>query len=390
MTTDGKIRVLRVIARMNVGGPAWQSSVLTRGLPQHGIETRLLVGRVGSQEEDFLTLREPDLPATEVRGLGRSVRFGDDIRAFFALIHEIRRFRPHVVHTHTAKAGVLGRLAAIVCRVPFRVHTFHGHVLHGYFPVPVAWIIRVTERLLARWTSVLVSVGDRVQDELMAAGIGRSRRWVAIAPGVAPPREVTREDARHRMGVDVDVPVLLFVGRVTSVKRVDRLLQAVRLVVDRLPDVTLVVAGAGDALEEIRRQAGVLGDSVRFLGWCPDVDLLYAGSDLVVIASDNEGMPVTLIEAAMAGVPGVTTDVGSASEVVEDGVTGLVVAPDHRCLAEAVIDLLEDPERRRTMGLAAHRRAVERFGSDRLVADHVDLYRSLAGDSSTGLIAGSW
>jgi hypothetical protein len=152
------VRVLRIIARMNVGGPAWQSSVLTRGLAGHGYETRLLAGRVDEGEADFVALRDPDLPVVDIEGLGRSVRIGGDLRAFVSICREIRRFRPHIVHTHTAKAGVLGRLAAFVNRVPVRVHTFHGHVLHGYFSPPVSRLVRLVERVLARGTTALVSV----------------------------------------------------------------------------------------------------------------------------------------------------------------------------------------------------------------------------------------
>ena len=170
MTDDGPIRVLRVIARMNVGGPAWQASVLTRCLGEHGIETRLLAGQVGPGEASFLKLREPDLPVTPVAGLGRSVRLLGDLRALGGVVREIRRFRPHVIHTHTAMAGVVGRVAAIITRVPVRVHTFHGHVLHGYFSKPVTHFVRTIEKALARRTTALVAVGERVRDELVAAG----------------------------------------------------------------------------------------------------------------------------------------------------------------------------------------------------------------------------
>ena len=369
------VRVLRIIARMNVGGPAWQSSVLTRGLAGHGYETRLLAGRVDEGEADFVALRDPDLPVVDIEGLGRSVRIGGDLRAFVSICREIRRFRPHIVHTHTAKAGVLGRLAAFVNRVPVRVHTFHGHVLHGYFSPPVSGLVRLVERVLARGTTALVAVGERVRDELLEAGIGQRDRFTAIAPGVEEPPAIDREIARQLLGLPLEVPVVLFVGRLTAVKRPDRLVEAFGMVLERVPEAVLAVAGEGELLEEVRRSVERLGDSVRFLGWQSDVGRLYAAADLVVISSDNEGMPVTLIEAAMAGVPGVTTDVGSASEVVVHGSTGLVVAPDARDLAHAIVALLVDDDRRSAMGRAAAEQAIVRFSADRLVADHVALYQ---------------
>ena len=371
------VRVLRIIARMNVGGPAWQSSVLTRGLAGHGYETRLLAGRVDKGEADFVALRDPDLPVVDIEGLGRSVRIGGDLRAFVSICREIRRFRPHIVHTHTAKAGVLGRLAAFVNRVPVRVHTFHGHVLHGYFSPPVSRLVRLVERVLARGTTALVAVGERVRDELVEAGIGQRDRFTAIAPGVEEPPAIDREIARQLLGLPLEVPVMMFVGRLTAVKRPDRLVEAFGMVLERIPEAVLAVAGEGELLEEVRRSVERLGDSVRLLGWQSDVGRLYAAADLVVISSDNEGMPMTLIEAAMAGVPGVTTDVGSASEVVVHGSTGLVVAPDARDLADAIVALLVDDERRSDMGRAAAEQAIVRFGAARLVADHVALYRRI-------------
>lgn len=371
------VRVLRIIARMNVGGPAWQSSVLTRGLAGHGYETRLLAGRVDKGEADFVALRDPDLPVVDIEGLGRSVRIGGDLRAFVSICREIRRFRPHIVHTHTAKAGVLGRLAAFVNRVPVRVHTFHGHVLHGYFSPPVSRLVRLVERVLARGTTALVAVGERVRDELVEAGIGQRDRFTAIAPGVEEPPAIDREIARQLLGLPLEVPVVMFVGRLTAIKRPDRLVEAFGMVLERIPEAVLAVAGEGELFEEIRRSVERLGDSVRLLGWQSDVGRLYAAADLVVISSDNEGMPMTLIEAAMAGVPGVTTDVGSASEVVVHGSTGLVVAPDARDLADAIIVLLVDDDRRSDMGRAAAEQAIVRFGAARLVADHVALYRRI-------------
>ena len=382
MTTDDEadqIRVLRIIARMNVGGPAWQTSVLTRGLGDYGFETRLLAGQLADGEADFVALRDPDLEVVSIAGLGRPIRLGGDLRAFWSVYREIRRFSPMIVHTHTAKAGVIGRVAAVAARVPIRVHTFHGHVLHGYFSPLTTRLLIMVERVLARHTTALVAVGQRVGEELVAAGIGTADKFTAIAPGVGSAGTVLdRADARAAHDLPATSPVVLFIGRLTSVKRPDRLLAAFEQVVAKVPDATLVVAGQGDLLEEIRSDAQRLGESVRFVGWRPDVASLYAASDVVVISSDNEGMPVTLIEAAMAGVPGVTTDVGSASEVVEDQVTGLVVPTDPEAIAEALIDLLSDPGRRLDMGCAAELRARQRFSSERLVADHAALYRRLA------------
>ncbi|HAQ21950.1 MAG: glycosyl transferase [Acidimicrobiaceae bacterium] len=374
---DEPIRVLRVIARMNIGGPAWQTSVLTRKLPDYGIETRLLTGTVGPDEEDFVALRDQDLPFVMVPGLGRSVRLFGDLRALVSLIAEIRRYRPHVVHTHTAKAGVLGRIASMLCGVRLRVHTFHGHLLRGYFPRAITRLVVFMERSLARRTTTIVTVGDRVRDEVLAAGIGSLDQFVSIAPGVDGPEDIDPEPVRATFDVPSTAPVVLFVGRLTRVKRVDRLLEAFEEVLRSVPDAILLVVGDGEEMEAHRASAVTMGRAVRFVGWQADLRGLMAIADVAVISSDNEGMPVTLIEAAMAGVPGVTTDVGSAAEVVEDGVSGRVVPPDAHALAEGLAEVLADAGRRADMGRAATARAHAMFSTDRLVEDHVALYRRL-------------
>jgi glycosyltransferase involved in cell wall biosynthesis len=179
------------------------------------------------------------------------------------------------------------------------------------------------------------------------------------------------------------VPVVLFVGRLTSIKRPDRLIEAMSLVLESRPDAVLGLVGEGDLLKETRIRAEPLGSAVHFLGWQPDIASLYVASDCVVLTSDSEGMPVTLIEAAMAGVPAVTTDVGSAREVVLDGVTGLVVAPEAAAVADGILRLL-DPNLRNLMGAAALAKANTEFNTQRLIADHAALYDRLISTLDTG------
>ncbi|MAG69183.1 MAG: glycosyl transferase [Acidobacteria bacterium] len=380
----GQIRVLRILARMNVGGPAWQASVLTRGLSDGPFTTRLICGRVGDDEADFIELRDPDLPVQRIESLGRSVRLGGDIWALLAICREIREFRPHIVHTHTAKAGVLGRIAAIFCRVPIQVHTFHGHVLSGYFSPAVTQVVRIVEAALARRSTALVAVGEGVRDDLIERGIGRAHQYTVIPPGVSLDRAPGRIEAREILDLPPDVPVALFVGRLTRIKRIDRLIESMAAVLRRLPDTVLVLAGEGDQLEGARQQARPLGSSVRFLGWRTDLSTLYAAADVAVITSDNEGMPVSLIEASLAGLPSVTTDVGSAGEVVIEGVTGRVVAATTGSVADALVEILGDDDLRLRMGEAAREHGEQAFGVLRLVRDHEVLYRRLISECPTG------
>ena len=370
------VRVLRVIARMNVGGPALQVVELCRNLDPERYDTRLLVGAVDASEADYLELRAPDVAAVRVPGLGRELGPGD-VRALPAIVREMRRFRPHIVHTHTAKAGVLGRVAARLARVPATVHTFHGHLLRGYFsPRGTATIVRV-ERTLARRTTRLVAVGAQVRDDLIGAGIGARQQYTVVPPGVRLPEPPPRAQARAELGIPADAKVVGFVGRLTAVKRPDRLAEVFRLVAHVHPDARLFVAGEGELLGELRAALAPVEGRVHFLGWQSDVGRLYSAADVVLLTSDNEGMPVSLIEAATCGRPAVTTDVGSAGEVVIDGVTGYVTPLDPGRLADAVNTLLADDAGRKAMGAAATRHAQQHFSGDRLVADIDALYQDV-------------
>ncbi len=348
-------RVVHVIARMNVGGPA----AIVVELLEHLPDQTLLTGEVELGEADHLALRSPATPFTRVPGLGRSPRAGDDVRALTWLTRELRRRRPDVVHTHTAKAGTLGRLAARTARVPYVVHTFHGHLLHSYFSPRVTRAVVTTERLLARTTDRIVAVGDQVRDDLLAARIGRPEQYAVIKPGISVRTPPTRAAAKAALGVDG--PVVASVGRLISIKRPDRLLAVAAL----LPEVTFLVAGEGPLLETTRAAAA---PNVRFLGWRGDVEVVHAAADVALLTSDNEGMPVALLEAALCGTPAVSTDVGSAREVV----TGEVVGTDPAELAAAVRRVLAQD-----LGPTARQRAQAEFGVAGMVEAHRALYASL-------------
>jgi len=377
-TSERRLRVLRLIARTNVGGPALQVSSLATGLDPERFESRLLVGNVEPDEADYLELRAPHVPFVRVPGLGRAVRPTDDLSALRHVAREIKEFRPHIVHTHTAKAGVIGRVSAVARGVPARVHTFHGHLLHGYFSPAKTRAVVLVERQLARRTTKLAVVGARVRDDLLAAGIGKPDQYVVVPPGVPEPSVIGREHARAQLGLPASVPVVAFVARLTAVKRPDRFAEVAKLVGAARADVHFAVAGAGALLDDLKERCAPLGSRVHFLEWQSDVGAVYSAANVVVLTSENEGMPVSLIEAAMCERPAVTTDVGSASEVVSNEETGYVTALDAADIASAVERLLADPARAEAMGRAAGTRARERYGTARLIADTQSIYEEIA------------
>jgi glycosyltransferase involved in cell wall biosynthesis len=376
-TTNERIRVMRVVARMVASGTARQVTTLCRGLDHDRFDHRLLTGFVDQGEADYLELRAPDVEFTRVADLGRSVHVSADVRAFAQLLRETRAFRPHVVHTHTAKAGVLGRAVARLVGVPVVIHTFHGHLLHGYFGRTGTRAVVETERLLAHVSTRLLSVGSQVRDDLLAAGIGRAEQYDVVPPGVDLDRPVPpTAEARVALGLPLGAPVVVFMGRIAPVKRLDRLLATAELVLRRVPGALFVIAGGGELDERVQKRADALGSAVRFLGWRSDIENVIGASDLVLLTSDNEGMPVTLIEAGLAGRPAVTTNVGSAPEVILDGRTGFVRRRDAGELADAVVTLLMDADLRWRMGRAARSHTETHFSAPRLVEDTERIYEA--------------
>jgi glycosyltransferase involved in cell wall biosynthesis len=381
----GRVRVLRVIARLNVGGPALHAVLLTERLDPARYDSRLATGTVGAAEGDYLELHGAVPPGlVSIPALGRDVRGGRDWSAFWALVRLIRHFRPHVVHTHTAKAGALGRLAAALCRVPVVVHTYHGHVFEAYFSPLATRLVVAAERLLAWRASALVAVTERVRRDVLARGIGRDDRVVVVplgfdlAPMIAAPAR--RGELRRELGLAPGTPLVGIVARLVPVKAHETFLQAARAVTPARPDVVFLVIGDGErraALEAMARELG-LSANVRFLGWRADLDRLYADLDVVVLTSKNEGSPVALIEAMAAGRPVVSTRAGGVEDVVTHGETGLI-APvgDAAAVGRAILDLVEDPDRAARLGAAARDAVVPRFGSSRLVGDIDALYRRL-------------
>jgi glycosyltransferase involved in cell wall biosynthesis len=378
------VRVLRVIARLNVGGPAIQAITLTSRMRALGYRTTLVRGVEGPNEGsmDALAAEEGVTPVL-VPSLQRSIG-PRDVRAVLAVMKMIRRQRPDILHTHTAKAGTVGRIAALLSlrgRPRIIVHTFHGHVFSGYFSPHTTRVFVVIERLLGSVTTCVIAVSEEVRQDLIRLRIARAERIAVVPLGFDLTRfdgvSSRRADARLQLGLP-DGPVVLLVARLVPIKRVDRFLRIAARVAT--PDVTFMIAGDGDLGEELRRSeaAAALGSRVRWLGLRTDVDFLLAAADVTVLCSDNEGTPVSLIESQAAGVPVVATRVGGVAAVVVDGETGLLVdANDEEGFAAAIDRLLGDRDLRQTMGRSGREHVRARFSLDRLIADVDALYRRL-------------
>jgi glycosyltransferase involved in cell wall biosynthesis len=373
-----KVKVVQIIARMNVGGPAVIVADLMRSIDSSKVEQVLITGYCDSDEADYLETVATDIKATRIAGLGRSVSVVSDVRAFFALVAMIKKIAPDVIHTHTAKAGVLGRLAAILAgRSAKRVHTFHGHLLHGYFSGWKVKLVIAIEKFLAKRTDVLVAVGNQVKTDLLEAGIGKADQYRVFYPGLVEPAKVAKEVARQQFDMASGDIYVAYVGRMTAIKRTDRLLNTAAEIKARNLPVKFIVAGEGDLFEATKSDSERRDLPVKFLGWRKDIGSLFAASDIAILTSDNEGIPLTLIQAAQASLPIVATGVGSISDIVVHEVNGYLVDSEPAALADALQKLAIDPVLREIMGKAGRERATRYFSLGKMSADHTELYQLL-------------
>jgi glycosyltransferase involved in cell wall biosynthesis len=360
------MRVLHVIARLNVGGTARYITQLANELPKHGIETFIATGYVQGAEVEDESAQSIDL--IRIKSMGRSISPIKDHLARKQLEKIIRELKPEIIHTHTFKAGYIARMKKQSIPV---IHTFHGHLLDDpEFSGFKSKVIIEVERMLAKKSVRLVTVGRRVGDELLEHRIGEKDQYVNIPPGVVALNVTPKVDALKSLNLPDDgKPIVGWIARVTGVKNPMLALE----VADAMPDTHFVMAGGGDLLEKVRSSAPA---NVSVIGWAQAEDL-FGASDIILSTSENEGMPVALIEAQLAGKPVIATDVGSVSEVILNHETGIVTSKNAGSIALSLESLLLDKQKRSEMGTLAISRANALFSVERMINAHIALYKSI-------------
>lgn len=389
------IRILRIVGRMNVGGPARCVLNLAGGLRSPEFETLVATGRSSPGEGDLADrIGAIGIPMTRISGMGRELSLYRDLSAFSAIRKLISSFRPHIVHTHTSKAGVLGRLAAICSRfgetertaqnVPRIVHTFHGHVLDGYFGPLKSSIFREVERWLAARTDVIVAVTASVREELLDRhGVGRPDQYRIIPSGGHVAAEVRDRSARAALRAELELgngPVAGVVGRMAPVKGHDLLLAALGSILAEVPDLTVLLVGDGPFRKKYEEEAARkgLGARIRFLGNRSDVARIMSLLDFLLLPSRKEGLPTVLLEAAAAGVPIAAARIPGVTDLFENHSSALVFESESPpALARAAILLGTDRALGRRLAVEARRVAAKVMTRDAVVAAHRDLYKSL-------------
>jgi glycosyltransferase involved in cell wall biosynthesis len=375
---------MHVITRLNTGGATVHVVELSSALQNAGFDCLLVAGEVGPTEQDMRHLAtDRGLRVTNVPGLGREISLRSDLVALARLYRLMRRERPHIVHTHLAKAGFVARLAARLARVPVVLHSSHGTIFQGYFSPSKARLFLLLERLGGRVSTRIVTSSESLRDDLVRLGIAPSDRITVIPYGFEFDAQMTDRRPgtfRDSLGIPRDVPLVGSVGRLVPIKNIQLLLEAVALTRQKGSDVRVVVVGDGELREELeaRAQDLGLGEAVIFAGWQPSLADTYADLDAVVLSSNNEGTPISLIEAMAAGCPVVATTVGGVVDLITDGVTGrLVPASDPERMSDAILAVFDEPQVTLLMAERAQYHVRERHRGSARNADVVRLYEEL-------------
>lgn len=362
---SSEITVLHVIARLNVGGTARYITQLVEELPNYEIQTFVATGNVQGLEPEDPSAEK--LNVIRIPSLGRQINPIKDHLAHKQLLEVIRDVKPDVLHTHTFKAGFIGRTKikeinkAAGKQMKF-VHTFHGHLFDDpEFSGPKSLIIASLERRFAKRTDAIITIGAQVGKELLERKIGQPKQYTNIPPGVKP---LIIPKAKPRKKISIG-----WVGRMVPVKNPFLALEMAK----RFPDAQFLLAGGGDLLEQVKEQAP---RNTKVLGWT-DIPKLLAASDVILSTSENEGMPIALIEAQLASKPVVATNVGGVAEVVVNNKTGFVTAKNTEELAKALQKLIDSKALRASQGKAAKVHATKAFSVEKMVKAHVSLYKKL-------------
>ena len=378
-----KIRVAHVITRLCKGGAQENTFHTVRLHDRARFEPHLIAGYARGPEGSIeAAVEAAGIPVLREPGLTRNPAPLRDLLTLRRLTRRFREARYDIVHTHTSKAGWLGRIAAHRAGVPIIVHTPHGNIFDGYFPAPVTRVFVWMERHAARRTGRIIELTPRGIEEHLAEGIGQRSQYRVIFSGIdtQPFAEAIarRRETRDALGVPEERTLIGYVGRLEPIKGPRHFIEAAREVARLIPDARFVVIGDGSQRDALKQQASALGERIQFLGMRQDIPNLMAALDILAVPSVNEGMGRVLLEAGAAAIPVVASRVGGIPDIVDDGETGLLVPPrDDAALAKAMLELASQPERRRLMGDTARAKVVPHYSLDNMVRQIEALYEEL-------------
>jgi len=382
-------KVVRILGRLT-GGPARQASLLHNKLAEH-FETRLITGKLCAGESEMSHLLESQSNVFRLSEMSREISPWYDVRALWKIVRFLKKERPDVVHTHAAKSGALGRLAAWIAGVPVIVHTYHGHIFHGYFSPAKTHMYLAIERLLGLVTTRVVVISESQKKEITSTYRVVPEEKVSVVRNGFELGKFDgrgREEARNQFGFGRDRFVIIWAARMAPVKDVELLAQVVRAQAKAKTRACFLVVGEGE--EKCKLEELVLGcDNVRVVGWQDEMEKVWSAGDAGLLTSRNEGTPTALIEAMASGLPFVSTNVGGVRDLAAGPVqelsdnmgiqaaNGFLTPRKGEALSYCVSWLIDHPEQAAAMGVAGRAFVAENYQSERLIAELNQLYMSL-------------
>ncbi|MBT6052824.1 MAG: glycosyltransferase family 4 protein [Candidatus Scalindua sp.] len=389
-----KTRIIHIITRLDKGGSAETTLQVVSLLNRERYEVFLAHGlslesNMGVMEQEVLAR---DLSLAEKRGIRvfsipsllRRLSLKNDLLAFFSIYRLIKRIKPHIVHTHTSKAGVLGRLAACLARVPIIIHTPHGHVFHSYYGYIMTKIIVLVERILSLMTDKITALTDRERDEHLEQGVASIEKYVIIHSGVMLQQimntNIDVETGKKEFDIPQNSNVIGVVGRLVPIKGHKYLVSAAKRIIKEFGNTVFVFVGDGYLEARLQRQAESLGvrKNIIFAGWRNDVIKILGLFDVLVLPSLNEGMGKVLIEGMALGKPIVASSVGGIIDLVKNGDNGILVPPrDSDALAEAILKLIRNKNLTQELGKNGKSKVYPEYDTFVMIRQIEDLYERL-------------
>ena len=378
-----EIKVISIVTRMNLGGVAMLLAELHKSLPSAEFSQTLITGECADNETDILANTSSDPNIIRIKNLGRSVNFLSDFSTFRELRKILKKIQPDIVHTHTSKAGVIGRIAARSLGKNTKiVHTFHGHHLYGYFPKIIVQTIILLERRLGNITDLLVSDSNQVMIDLKKRKIGINNKWDVIAPGIRNMIRTSRSEARLNLGIDNNLFIICWIGRFTEIKNPMLALKSLMQIShsSAIP-VKLIMVGDGELLATCKDFVYTNNLQVSFPGWKAEISNYLEASDNLLMTSVNEGFGLVIAEAGFFSVPAVSTDVGGVREFIDDGKNGFIVEPTEFHIASKIIELIGEPDLLIRAGEEARKTTSKNFTAEIFVEKHRVAYKHLISPS---------
>ena len=373
------IKVVSIVSRMNLGGVAILLKEIHKDLNTADYDHTLITGVCSVNELDILADSGNLSKIIQVNKMSRKPSILEDFSSFFEIRKILKEISPDIVHTHTSKAGVLGRIAALSLRKNLCiVHTFHGHHIYGYFSKTIVKIIIFAEQILGNYSDLLIADSVQVKDDLRKVGIGKSKSWRVITPGVRELAQISNKEARSRLAVDKDTFTICWIGRFVDIKNPILALTAYSMLNSfEKSHSKFIMVGDGELLEKCKAFAKANDLNVSFPGWEMNIAPFLAASNLLLLTSRNEGFGMVLAESGQYGVPALSTDVGGVREFIENNENGILVEAYPEAIASTISYLMKNPTSLIKLGEDARKTSAEKFSMDNFIQKHKEIYLDL-------------